>query len=110
MEVMTCDAAEIKPPIDEEGNPAAGAGTWLENQRKVIDVFFFLPLNFSGCLIGKTGIAEVARPLKENTHVRHVDLSSNGLNEYGATEMAEVLRMSKSLRTLSLDGKSLLPL
>lgn len=45
----------------------------------------------------------------ENTHVRHVDLSSNGLNEYGATQMAEVLRTSKSLRTLSLDGGPLIP-
>jgi hypothetical protein len=59
-----------------------------------------------GCLIGKTGIADVTRPLKDNTHVRHVDLSSNGLNEYGATQIAEVLRLSKSLRTLSLDGEA----
>jgi hypothetical protein len=60
----------------------------------------------AGCLIGKTGIADVARPLKENTHIRHVDLSSNGLNEYGATQIAEVLKLSKSLRTLSLDGEA----
>lgn len=66
-------------------------------------------LVLAGCLIGKTGIADVARPLKDNNHVRHVDLSSNGLNEFGATQIADVLRLSKSLRTLSLDGKLLFP-
>jgi len=44
----------------------------------------------TGSLIGKTGIADVVKPLKENTHVRHVDLASNGLNEFGATQIAQV--------------------
>jgi hypothetical protein len=44
----------------------------------------------AGSLIGKTGIVDVVKPLKENTHVRHVDLASNGLNEFGATQMAQV--------------------
>lgn len=44
----------------------------------------------TGSLIGKTGIVDVVKPLKENTHVRHVDLASNGLNEFGATQMAQV--------------------
>ena len=44
----------------------------------------------TGSLIGKTGIVDVVKPLKENTHVRHVDLASNGLNEFGATQIAQV--------------------
>jgi hypothetical protein len=35
--------------------------------------------------------------------VRHVDLASNGLNEFGATKIAEVLRLSSGMRSLSLD-------
>ena len=35
-------------------------------------------ISAAGCLIGKTCIADLAKPMKENQHVRHVDLSSNG--------------------------------
>ena len=41
-------------------------------------------VKLGGSLIGKTGIADVVTPLKENVHVRHVNLASNGLNEFGA--------------------------
>ena len=43
------------------------------------DVCFYAECIFgAGCLIGKTCIADVAKPLKDNQHVRYVDLSSNG--------------------------------
>jgi len=56
-----------------------------------------------GSLIGKTGIADVVKPLKENTHVRHVDLASNGLNELGATQIAQVCPASFNFWLLLAD-------
>ena len=40
-------------------------------------------VKLGGSLIGKTGIADVVTPLKENLHVRHVNLASKGFNEFG---------------------------
>mmetsp|Transcript_67570 Transcript_67570/g.180590 ORF Transcript_67570/g.180590 Transcript_67570/m.180590 type:complete len:90 (+) Transcript_67570:134-403(+) len=64
----------------------------------------FPEVKLAGCLIGKTCIPDVVKPLRENVHVRHVDLSSNGLSEFGATQIANVLKTSLSLRTLSICG------
>ncbi len=64
-------------------------------------------LILEGCRINDEGARYIAKNLEYNTSVRYLDLSRNIISEIGATEIAKMVAVNRSLGVLFLHWNKL---